>query len=618
MSATPNQSSDLPQLSPGPRSQPLPGSTPQSAGSTPLAGSASPIPDPTSPLASAPVASAPAASAPIGAQAAEPAPAAAQSDPAGAQSALAAGQSEFAAGQSEFAAGQSELTAGQPWRPDFTPPPSWRSPRGSGRGSAGSQVDGVRSHYGQQNWPWDSVYGQESRAWGSATQAGPQTGGRQPGASRVTGDQGAGSRAGTQAGSRAGTQGGTQASSSRPQLVRLNHNPTPLADGQMPPAALMGGVCAGIATHLGVNVWLVRAIFVGLLFLNGVGALAYALAIALIPAGNPASSQLAAPTRLAAQLNQLQSKDGRDQATTIFSGVVLLALAAILVAWSRGWLESNAYLPLLIIGCGAALAWSQAEEVMHTPRSMAAIARLAAGLALAVLGVLIWLSDHTDMSGMLIGAFAALVMLSVVALVLAPLWLGVIRQLSQTQAAQARASERADIAAHLHDSVLQTLTLLRAQADDPQRVAALALSQERELRAWLYGDNHPTNENLRSEVESVSREIEQLYGVPVDSVIVGDTPATAKTRVLTSALREALANAVRHGKPPISLYVEVSGQEVEAYVRDHGAGFELEAINSDRHGVRDSIIGRMQRHGGSATIRAREPGTEVCLRLALQ
>lgn len=556
MSATPNQSSDLPQPSPGPRSS-LSGSTPP-------------------PLASAPVASAPAASAPAGGQGAESAPAAAQSDPAGDQSA--------------FAAGQSELTAGQPWRPDFTPPPSWRSPRGSGRGSAGSQVDGARSHYGQQNWPWDSVYGQESRAWGSATQAG----------------------------TRAGTQSSTQAASSRPQLVRLNHNPTPLADGQMPPAALMGGVCAGIATHLGVNVWLVRAIFVGLLFLNGVGAMAYALAIALIPAGNPASSQLAAPTRLATQLNQLQSKDGRDQATTIFSGVVLLALAAILVAWSRGWLESNAYLPLLIIGCGAALAWSQAEEVMHTPRSMAAIARLAAGLALAVLGVLIWLSDHTDMSGMLIGAFAALVMLSVVALVLAPLWLGVIRQLSQTQAAQARASERADIAAHLHDSVLQTLTLLRAQAGDPQRVAALALSQERELRAWLYGDNHPTNENLRSEVESVSREIEQLYGVPVDSVIVGDTPATAKTRVLTSALREALANAVRHGKPPISLYVEVSGQEVEAYVRDHGAGFDLEAINPDRHGVRDSIIGRMQRHGGSATIRAREPGTEVCLRLALQ
>ena len=606
MSATSDQSADLPQPSPGPTSS-LSGSTPQSAGSTSLAGSASPIPNPTSPVASAPLAPSSAASAPIGAQAAQSEPAGAQSDLAGAQSAPAAGQPDF--------------VANQPWRPDFTPPPSWRSPRGrrqgssepqvgGARGSAGSQVDGARSHYGRQNWPWDSVYGQESRAWGSATQAGPQAGGRQPGAGRVTGDQGAGTRA--------GTQSGTQAASSRPQLVRLNHKPTPLADGQMPPAALMGGVCAGIATHLGVNVWLVRAIFVGLTCLNGVGALAYALAIALIPAGNPASSQLVAPTRLAAQLNQLQSKDGRDQAATIFSGVVLLALAAILVAWSRGWLESNAYMPLLIIGCGAALAWSQAEEVMHTPRSMAAIARLAAGLALAVLGVLIWLSDHTDMSGMLIGAFAALVMLSVVALVLAPLWLGVIRQLSQTQAAQARASERADIAAHLHDSVLQTLTLLRAQADDPQRVAALALSQERELRAWLYGDNHPTNENLRSEVESVSREIEQLYGVPVDSVIVGDTPATAKTRVLTSALREALANAVRHGKPPISLYVEVSGQEVEAYVRDHGAGFDLETINPDRHGVRDSIIGRMQRHGGSATIRAREPGTEVCLRLALQ
>ena len=564
MSVTPNQSSDLPQPSPGPTS-PLSGST-----TPPLASAA---------LTSASLVSAPVASDPAGGQAAQPAQdsyaafqVAAQGPALGtqaAESAPAAAQSDPAGGQSALAAGQPEFAAGQPWRPDFTPPPSWRNPRGRGQGSSEPQVGSV---------------------WGSATQAG----------------------------TRAGTQGGTQAASSRPQLVRLNHKPTPLADGQMPPAALMGGVCAGIATHLGVNVWLVRAIFVGLLFLNGVGALAYALAIALIPAGNPASPQLAAPTRLAAQLNQLQSKDGRDQAATIFSGVVLLALAAILVAWSRGWLESNAYLPLLIIGCGAALAWSQAEEVMHTPRSMAAIARLAAGLALAVLGVLIWLSDHTDMSGMLIGAFAALVMLSVVALVLAPLWLGVIRQLSQTQAAQARASERADIAAHLHDSVLQTLTLLRAQADDPQRVAALALSQERELRAWLYGDNHPTNENLRSEVESVSREIEQLYGVPVDSVIVGDTPATAKTRVLTSALREALANAVRHGKPPISLYVEVSGQEVEAYVRDHGAGFDLEAINPDRHGVRDSIIGRMQRHGGSATIRAREPGTEVCLRLALQ
>ena len=564
MSATPNQSSDLPQPALGPTSS-LSGST-----TPPLVSAA---------LTSASLVSAPVASDPAGGQAAQPAQdsyaafqVAAQGPALGtqaAESAPAAAQSDPAGGQSALAAGQPEFAAGQPWRPDFTPPPSWRNPRGRGQGSSEPQVGSV---------------------WGSATQAG----------------------------TRAGTQGGTQAASSRPQLVRLNHNPTPLADGHMPPAALMGGVCAGIATHLGVNVWLVRAIFVGLLFLNGVGALAYALAIALIPAGNPASSQLAAPTRLAAQLNQLQSKDGRDQAATIFSGVVLLALAAILVAWSRGWLESNAYMPLLIIGCGAALAWSQAEEVMHTPRSMAAIARLAAGLALAVLGVLIWLSDHTDMSGMLIGAFAALVMLSVVALVLAPLWLGVIRQLSQTQAAQARASERADIAAHLHDSVLQTLTLLRAQADDPQRVAALALSQERELRAWLYGDNHPTNENLRSEVESVSREIEQLYGVPVDSVIVGDTPATAKTRVLTSALREALANAVRHGKPPISLYVEVSGQEVEAYVRDHGAGFELEAINSDRHGVRDSIIGRMQRHGGSATIRAREPGTEVCLRLALQ
>lgn len=172
---------------------------------------------------------------------------------------------------------------------------------------------------------------------------------------------------------------------------------------------------------------------------------------------------------------------------------------------------------------------------------------------------------------------------------------------------------RADIAAHLHDGVLQTLALIQRSADDPAAVIGLARKQERELRAWLYGSTDDPSETLAAAVTAAAAEVEELHGVPIDVVVTGDRPLDDGGRTLVRALREALLNAVRHGSPPVSAYVEIGPRAVEAFVRDHGAGFDVSAVPSDRLGVKESIMGRMTRHGGTAEVRRRDPGTEVIL-----
>ncbi|HMO11766.1 MAG TPA: ATP-binding protein [Actinotalea sp.] len=189
------------------------------------------------------------------------------------------------------------------------------------------------------------------------------------------------------------------------------------------------------------------------------------------------------------------------------------------------------------------------------------------------------------------------------------------RALSEERLARARESERADIAAHLHDSVLQTLALIRARAGDADEVSKLARAQERELRSWLYEDRPSPGTSLATQLREVVGEVEDAHSVPVEVVIVGDATPDEGSDVLLRATREALANAVRHGKPPVSLYLEIGPDAVEVYVKDRGDGFELDAVPHDRFGVRESIIGRMRRHGGSAQVRTRAGGTEVELRL---
>lgn len=218
------------------------------------------------------------------------------------------------------------------------------------------------------------------------------------------------------------------------------------------------------------------------------------------------------------------------------------------------------------------------------------------------------------MEALIRSAVAAIAVLIGSALVLAPWWLRLVRELGDERAARARESERADIAAHLHDGVLQTLALIRRQAHDAEQVARLARAQERELREWLYDDRRTPGTSVASDLRGVVAEVEDTRAVAVDVVVVGDAVPDEGTDALLQATREALVNAVSHGKPPYSLYLEVTDAQIEVFVRDHGEGFDLAAVPVDRFGVRESIIGRVTRRGGTATVQSRPGrGTEVHL-----
>ncbi len=387
---------------------------------------------------------------------------------------------------------------------------------------------------------------------------------------------------------------------------------------------VVGGVAAGLAAHLGLRVGLVRALFIGSGLVAGVGLALYVFLWVTVPAGDPgaaaADQRPAAMSRLAPRLRQ----SGRSfPAAEVGVGLLLVLAAAVLVANRQGIALGGSWLvPALIVLGGTALAWSQLDAVSRAGDGGAArssqrmsILRLVGGTVLAGLGVFLFVGRETQTMDLLGSAVAALAVLAGVGLVLAPWWLRLVRALGDERAARARDAERADIAAHLHDSVLQTLALIRARADDPEDVARLARAQERELRSWLYEDRSTPGTSLAAELASLVGEIEDLNAVPVEVVVVGDRVPDAQTEVLLRASREALLNAVRHGRPPVSVYLECRPDVVEVFVRDHGDGFDQAAVPEDRLGIRESIIGRMSRHGGSAVVRCRESGTEVHLSL---
>jgi signal transduction histidine kinase len=279
-------------------------------------------------------------------------------------------------------------------------------------------------------------------------------------------------------------------------------------------------------------------------------------------------------------------------------------------------------LPFVAVAVGAFLAWSQLdanERGRWAGRSrrgrFLAVARPVVGVVLATVGVVALATQGQGFDVVLTSALAAVAVL-VGATVIALPW--VVRMWQGLQAEQTeriRATERADIAAHLHDSVLQTLALVQRRADDPATVIRLARSQERELREWLYADQNRSSDSLASAVTVVTHEVEDEHGIPIEVVVTGDRPMDDGGQALVKATREALLNAVRHGAAPVSVYVEVGPSGVEAFVRDHGPGFEMGDIGDDRLGVRESILGRMRRHGGAAKIRRLESGTEIELTL---
>jgi signal transduction histidine kinase len=367
---------------------------------------------------------------------------------------------------------------------------------------------------------------------------------------------------------------------------------------------LLGGVCAGLARRLGVEPIVVRALFVIAVMAGGFGIALYGLAWALIPAES--GERLTLPARSSWQ---------------VASGIALLALAALLLMREWGlWLSDAITWPLVLAAAGGALVWRQSVADaparsggggLRIPADVTGRALLGTGLVVGAGLVFLWLNGALAATKDVL--LAVVVVLVAGALILAPWWLRLVRGLTAERAERIRSQERAEVAAHLHDSVLQTLALMQKRAEDPREVAGLARRQERELRAWLSGRREAAGDGFAARLEAAAAEVEEDHGVPVDVVAVGDTPLDARAEALVAAAREAIVNAAKFaGGGTVSVYAEAEGDRVVVYVRDRGPGFDPAAVPEDRRGLRESIVGRMERHGGRAAVHTGAgEGTEV-------
>ncbi|MHA7281369.1 ATP-binding protein [Arthrobacter sp. TMS2-4] len=361
-----------------------------------------------------------------------------------------------------------------------------------------------------------------------------------------------------------------------------------------------------------------------------IGALAGRAGAGPVPSGAPSAGPAPAEPRRADTLgtdpfgtgvgrNRIEGAGQRE----ILFGTVLLVAAAVLVVQLLGVPVNWGFLvPIAVVATGAALAWSQLDDVRRArvmnragaERAGGAL-RLFAGIVLVIAGVLVALSSSGSWTLTMATLVAVLAVLAGVGLVLAPWGLKFWRDLESEQAARVRETERAEIAAHLHDSVLQTLALIQNRADSETDVLRLARAQERELRQWLFADPGRDPVSLAERLRSVAGEIEDLYGHAVTVVAVGDASLGPAEDALAQAAREAMLNAAKHAGVAVSVYLEAGPETVEVFVRDRGPGFDPTAVPADRLGIRESIHSRMQRHGGTAELRSDADGTEVRLRL---
>ncbi|PJJ77174.1 phage shock protein C (PspC) family protein [Sediminihabitans luteus] len=393
---------------------------------------------------------------------------------------------------------------------------------------------------------------------------------------------------------------------------------------------VVGGVCGALATHLGLPLGGVRVAMVFLGLAGGAGVLLYVFWWVTVPSADADRDAAAARPAALSRLARRPVEAGRRlPVRDVALGLILLGAAALLLAARHGVDVAGSWmLPVLVALAGVGLAWSQLDAAQRGRwlsqaggRTPAGVLRLVGGLALVVVGVVLLVVQGSSVSTVLRAAVAALAVLAGVVVVLAPWWLRLVRELGDERAARAREAERADIAAHLHDSVLQTLALIRRASHDPEAVARMARSQERELREWLYNDRPSPGTSVAAEVRTLVGEVEDTRiaqadgvsaAVAVDVVVVGDCAPDDQTAALLQATREALVNAVAHGAPPVSVYVEVRDEHVEAFVRDRGDGFDPDDVAPDRFGLRESIRGRVARRGGTTEVVSRPGwGTEV-------
>lgn len=419
---------------------------------------------------------------------------------------------------------------------------------------------------------------------------------------------------------------------------------------------VIAGVCAGLAHHLGWPVRMVRIGMVVAALAGGAGVAFYAWLWIMVPtadenskrnarrpaspiapavsappadrpAGNaPAAGGNAVKAGIGAPAGSWRTWfPGMPYGKEILLGAGLLLAAGILIARLLGLdVPLGTLIPVAAILGGAAIAWMQLDEtrraglVDKTKADQAGgWARLAAGLALVVAGVLLMVSGSGSWEQTWLALLASVAVLGGVALVLLPWGLKFWRDLEAERTGRVRATERAEIAAHLHDSVLQTLALIQRRAANEHDVVRLARAQERELRGWLYRDPGRDSGQLAAGIKAAAADVEDSLGQAVEVVTVGDCAMNERLEALVQAAREAMLNSARHGGGAVSVYLEVTDDAAEVFVKDRGPGFDPAAIPADRLGVRESMIGRMRRHGGTTAISSSPEGTEVRLRLPL-
>lgn len=392
---------------------------------------------------------------------------------------------------------------------------------------------------------------------------------------------------------------------------------------------VLGGVAGGLADHLGVNVQWVRVVLVVLAGFGGAGVVAYAMLWVFVPQ-EPARAEA-----------HRQSIKERQQALALIAlGIALAAGFGMLSDTASGWVIG----PIGVALIGAAVVWREADEDQRRRWAVGArssllgtggrraMTRVLAGVALVVAGIAVFLLNSVQLSEVQFALVSVLATLIGVGVLTVPWWLRLVRDLGEERRARIRTEERAEIAAHLHDSVLQTLALIQKQADAPREVQRLARGQERQLRSWLYGPsgygrprgNAAANgtgpaggvpSTLAQAVAAASGEVEDSFAISVQQVVVGDCELDEKLTALAQACREAMVNAAKHsGSAEVSVYAEVETEQVTVFVRDRGRGFDPDAVHTDRHGLTDSIKGRMSRNGGEVRLRTSVgAGTEVQL-----
>lgn len=384
---------------------------------------------------------------------------------------------------------------------------------------------------------------------------------------------------------------------------------------------VVGGVAAGIGGHLGIDPLVVRLAFVVLAFAAGFGLVVYLLLWLLAPAEATAAPSVARPVARPTRQQLLGTG-------LILAGVLMLLwITGLWLGWELGW-------PVSLAAIGFAILWARSTGEEGRTRwdlasfgspleammgNRASVPRIVFGSVLILGGMTVFLAATTSLSAAANVVLAVIVTVVGLALLAGPWFWRVATELIDERNGRIRSEARAEMAAHLHDSVLQTLALIQ-RSGEPKEMASLARTQERELRAWLYG-RAPSigGVTLRDAIDEMAGRVERGNLVRVEAIVVGDLAVDDEgLRALVAACSEATLNAAKHsGVDEVSVYVEVEDGQVSAFVRDEGAGFDPGTVPDDRRGIADSIVRRMERHGGTAEIRSEVGrGTEVVLRLA--